>query len=113
MGGSRSMRSRACTPKANERPGDLVAAEAIDALRKLREENLRLREENVEIREVSMASQSLAEEAVKMARSVSPVRSRPGQKLAAAITNSPPLSGGGTPSARSNPRLLGRFTGPP
>merc|ERR1711988_1834844 len=80
-----------------------MGAEAIDALRKLREENLRLREENVEFREVSAASQCLAEEAVSLARSLSPVRNRPAQDL----------SGAKSPNALRNPRLIGRLVSSP
>merc|ERR1712048_38941 len=109
---NRSFRSRVCTPKASERPGDVVAAEAVEALKKLREENLRLREENIGIREVSMATQSLAKEAVNLARSSSPARNRsgPAQKLSVAKA---PLLPGGAPDARGNPRLLARLSSAP
>merc|ERR1712048_1401403 len=106
----RSMRSRAGTPKASERPADAVAAEAIDTLRDLHEENLRLREENIEIREMSMATQSLADETVNLARSLSPVRKRPAESLS--VFRSPPLSNGVT-SAHNNPKLLGRLSSAP
>merc|ERR1712048_404071 len=81
-----------------KRSADNVAAEAIDTLRMLREENMRLREENVEIREVSMARQSLANEAMNLARSLSPLRKRPTQS---------------TPKSGSDPRLLGQIASVP